>query len=423
MPIFGCVVGLFSCLIGLQVSDTFDVRGYGAKGDGKTDDTAAVQRALDAAAAHHGGTVYLPVGSYRFLGTLNVPNAVTLAGSWQSVPAHNGIRDTGLPKPTDDGTTLLIEAGKGTETAPPFITLNTNSTLKGVVLFYPLQNPKEIPVPYPYAIAMRGKNPAVLDVELLNPYNGIDASNNERHLIRNVQGQPLRRGIYVDFIADIGRIENVHFNPWWSLNDKLFTWQKEHGEAFIFGRSDWQYVLNTFCFGYNVGYRFIETKTGSCNGNFLGIGADDCYTAVQVDQCAPFGLLITNGEFTAFHGPNPTMVGVGPKNSGSVRFMNCAFWGPCSQVAQIQGEGTVGFNGCTFVQWDGLNKRTPAIDALGGTVLVKDCEFREDKLHVRLGKDVKRAIISDNLTPGSFHIENRSAGKSAISNNLGSEKS
>ena len=117
------------------------------------------------------------------------------------------------------------------------------------------------------------------------------------------------------------------------------------------------------------------------------------------------------------------MVGVGPKNSGSVRFMNCAFWGPCSQVAQIQGEGTVGFNGCTFVQWDGLNKRTPAIDALGGTVLVKDCEFREDKLHVRLGKDVKRAIISDNLTPGSFHIENRSAGKSAISNNLGSEKS
>ena len=74
---------------------------------------------------------------------------------------------------------------------------------------------------------MRGQNPAVFDVELLNPYNGIDASKNERHLIRNVQGQPLRRGIYVDVIYDIGRIENVHFNPWWSMKPNLYKWQKD----------------------------------------------------------------------------------------------------------------------------------------------------------------------------------------------------
>jgi hypothetical protein len=62
------------------------------------------------------------------------------------------------------------------------------------------------------------ENPAVQDVELLNPYLGIDASQNELHNIRNVTGQPLRRGIWVDAIYDIGRIENVHFNPWWRLN-------------------------------------------------------------------------------------------------------------------------------------------------------------------------------------------------------------
>jgi hypothetical protein len=414
-------VSILSALMALQGSpDTFSVKSFGAKGDGVSDDTAAFQRALNAAAAHHGGTVYAPVGNYRFTGTLTVPNAVALAGSWQSVPAHNGLRDTGLPKPTDDGTTFLVEAGAGAESGDPFITLNTNCTLKGVVIYYPKQISDGIPIPYPFAVAMRGKNPAVLDVELLNPYNGIDASNNERHLIRNVQGQPLRRGIYVDFIADIGRIENVHFNPWWSMNDKLFTWQKEHGEAFVIGRSDWQYVLNTFCFGYKVGYRFIETKTGSCNGNFLGIGADDCYTAVQVDQCAPFGLLITNGEFTAFHGPDPTMVGIGPKNTGTVRFSNCAFWGPCNQIARIEGQGTVGFNGCTFVQWDGRNADLPAIEALDGTVLIKDCEFRENKLDVRLGPSVKRAIIGGNLVPKTFRIDNRSMGKTAISDNLGS---
>ena len=40
--------------------------------------------------------------------------------------------------------------------------------------------------------------------------------------MRNVTGQPLRRGILVDAIYDIGRIENVHFNPWWS-NRGAFT--------------------------------------------------------------------------------------------------------------------------------------------------------------------------------------------------------
>jgi hypothetical protein len=97
-----------------------------------------------------------------------------------------------------------------------------------------------------------------------------------RHLIRNVSGQPLRRGVLVDEIYDIGRIENVHFNPWWSDNAALLAWQQSHGEAFIFGRSDWQYVHNTFCYGYRVGYKCTEFKSGPGNGNFLGIGADGC---------------------------------------------------------------------------------------------------------------------------------------------------
>ncbi len=68
--------------------------------------------------------------------------------------------------------------------------MHDNSTLKGVVLYYPQQNPDAEPQPYPYAIAMRGKNPAVLAVEMLNPYNGIDATRNERHLIRDVRANP-----------------------------------------------------------------------------------------------------------------------------------------------------------------------------------------------------------------------------------------
>lgn len=406
-----------AAILGHAAGDALNVRDFGAKGDGETDDTAAFQKALAAAAQAGGGTVLAPRGNYLFAGNLNVPSGVTLRGIWESVPAHNGLRDAGLPKPTDDGTTFLVTANAGAEDAPAFLTLNHNATLKGVVIYYPKQKADDVPEAYPWAIAMRGKNPAVLAVELLNPYNGIDTTGSERHLIRDVHGQPLRRGVFVDRIFDVGRIENVHFNPWWSTRPKLLRWQMENGEAFIFGRTDWQYVFNTFCFGYRVGYKFIKTKAGVCNGNFLGIGADDCYTALVVEDSAPFGLLITNGEFVSFHGPDPTMVDVQASNTGSVRFANCAFWGPCHQIAKVAGRGTVGFGDCTFVQWDSQKEGRHAIQATGGTVLVRGCEFREAKPQIELGEGVRRAVITGNVITGPARIANQSKGSVQIANN------
>ncbi len=391
-------------------------RNFGAKGDGKTDDTPAFQRALDAA-AKGGGAVSAGRGAFYFAGHVNVPNGVTLEGTWKSVPSHAGIRDRGATKPTDDGTTFLVTENAGSEAGPAFITLNHNSTLKGVVIYYPDQKTDRAPVPYPYAIALRGNNPAVLQVELLNPYNGIDATQNNRHLVRDVSGQPLRRGIVVDQIYDVGRIENVHFNPWWSMAPELIQWQMQHGEAFVFGRTDWQYVLNTFCFGYNVGYRFIETGAGMCNGNFLGIGADDCYTAVAVDKSPQYGILITNGEFVSFRGRDPTMVAVGAENGGSVRFVNCAFWGPCRQIARVAGRGTVGFSDCTFIEWDSRNEGRPALHVAGGSVIVRGCEFQADKPQIELGAGVRRAVVSGNLFTGKMRIANQSKGAVTIDGN------
>ena len=52
----------------------------------------------------------------------------------------------------------------------------------------------------------------------------------------------------------------------------MIAYTTAHLEAFTFGRTDWEYVLNTFVFGAKVGYRFIQTPAGACNGQFSGIG-------------------------------------------------------------------------------------------------------------------------------------------------------
>ena len=365
-----------------SAANTFDVRQFGAKGDGRTDDTAAFQKALEAAGRKGGGAVLAPAGNYLLAGHLRFPPAVTLIGDWVSVPSHNGLREDahhGLPVPTSGGTTLLATGSAGEEDAPPFISLTHNCTLQGVVIYYPEQVRDKEPVVYPWTISMSGLNAAVLGVELLNPYRGINVTQAPRFLIRNVVGQPLRMGVWLDEIYDVGRLENVHFNPIWSYKSKVYDWQQANGEGFVFGKVDWMYAINTFCFGYNMGYRFIATQAGPCNGNFLGIGADNCNTCVWVNHASRYGVVVTNGEFVSLSGPDPTAVVVTGENRGTVRFVNCAFWGgTLNQAVRSDGHGTTGLTDCTFVEWDGKKDGRPAIQGLGGTLLVRGCEFQHD---------------------------------------------
>jgi hypothetical protein len=61
-----------------------------------------------------------------------------------------------------------------------------------------------------------------------------------------VHGQPTNVGVYVDACHDIGRIENVHFNPWYSDAPAYLAWQQAHGIGFQLMDTDWEFVSNTF---------------------------------------------------------------------------------------------------------------------------------------------------------------------------------
>ena len=62
---------------------SIDVLQLGARADGQTDDTAAIQKALDLA-GKRGGVVRLPAGRFLVAGSLRIPVGAALVGTNQA---------------------------------------------------------------------------------------------------------------------------------------------------------------------------------------------------------------------------------------------------------------------------------------------------------------------------------------------------
>src|ERR1035437_6254646 len=65
---------LANALMGLGGLGWFNVKTYGAIGNGSIDDSTAVQAAITAAGAAGGGTVYFPPGIYKIVTGLTIPS-------------------------------------------------------------------------------------------------------------------------------------------------------------------------------------------------------------------------------------------------------------------------------------------------------------------------------------------------------------
>jgi hypothetical protein len=392
------------------------------------DATPQIQQRLDQA-ARTGDTVILSSGHYLIAGSLRIPKGVTLQGSWTS-PHHGDA--------WQKGTTLLITGGRGQESGRPAIEMESSSSLSGVTLLWPEQRWNDIQA-YPWAIHGNGHHVTIENVTLINAYQGIwVGSPGSLHLIRNVFGCVLRRGILVDETSDIGRIENVHWNPHYWLasshpsskegvppvsppkpgekpalpeNHRMVRqFVTNNLEGFIFGRSDWEYVLNTFVWGAKDGYHFIKTSKGACNGQFSGIGADYCRSCVQIDAMQPYGLQISNGEFTAFAGDPDSAIVTAPGAGGAAQFVNCNFWGIKNHSAWLQGTTAVTFSSCHFFD----TPPSGVILAERGKLIVQGCTFDKPGAAVVIGKEVRAAVIMGNLQEGGFKVENAIGTKAQI---------
>lgn len=96
----------FSMINGAQ----FNVRDYGAVGDGATDDASAIQAAIDAAELANGGVVYFPKPSnhYAITAQLKVKKSIKLMGEGDYIPIQDSDYTTDTPSsPTHVGVTIV----------------------------------------------------------------------------------------------------------------------------------------------------------------------------------------------------------------------------------------------------------------------------------------------------------------------------
>jgi len=387
---------------------------FGAVADGETDCTEAFQNALNKAAEEGGGIVSVPRGKFLIASHLVIPESVTLEGIWR-VPTS--------PDPHEEGTCLLAVENKGNADGDPFILLKTNATIKGINVFYPEQVMSLEPHPYPWCIAGDGVSVNIIDCTLVNPYQGVDFGTRfaPRHRILNLYGQPLLKGIYVNRCYDLGRIENVHFWPFWSGPDRskpAAQFTKQHGTAFIMEKTDGQMLVNCFCILYNVGLRFSPGVVGKFEDGsdqvepgsawLTGCYFDESETAVVIDGVQKYsGISFVNCQFMR-------KVVVMPTNKGEVKFTGCGFWpeGNLPSHAVLEGQGSVLFEACHFSGWDRAREGAACIDANNSQLIVDGCEFntsRSDHTKVALGPQVRAAVVTSNLMMGGALIEDNTS--------------
>ena len=284
-----------------------DVTDHGAVGDGVTVDTAAIQAAVDEAAAR-GGIVRFPPGHYR-LGApgIRITRPVQLAGvGWEGTAVEEGAGEK-APVPggswlfVDDPVTAAVTVEAAPAANPPSgvivrdLAFRQTQPAGSGVFPEPVAQAGFVPTDSPFTIRI---GPGCTDVLLerlflLNVTRGISAGlggpPTGRLTLRGIWGQPLTEGITLDNCLDTVRIEDVHFWPYWKIGP-VADWQVAHGTGITLRRVDNPMLRGLFCFGYQTGLQLVTGAAGSPHKvKVSDADFDKCRAGIRMSEPADAG--------------------------------------------------------------------------------------------------------------------------------------
>jgi hypothetical protein len=310
---------------------------FGAVSDGETDNTDAIQAAIDSL-GEEGGTVYIPGGWFLCKGSLYVKKGIELRGIFE-VPCHT----------LGGGSVLLTTAGKNNEDAQPFINLSENSGIRGIVIYYPEQIPNE-PFKYPWAVRSYGFNCYAINSILVNPWLGVDFATNrsDGHYISYISGAPIKCGVYLGNNHSEGWVENIQYNPhYWFRTDlpnhpTNQTWKEfwhkqiENLDALKFGYNENEHLLGTFVFAAKHGLYFVLQDGRGTNGKFIGHGTDGGEIGLCIKGVGNIDLI--NTELVSIESPLTRIYFLTEKNAvGKAKLFNSLLWGHPNYAVKIEG--------------------------------------------------------------------------------------